>query len=155
MCVCVCVYVCVYDVVCVCVCVWLRQREKLCWTNVKQLLFPQSGHSLGSSLLLFGSILAPWNGMGTVLESCLETVLRLANLHLKNISKVTQMSNSFTLSCFPGSTGSTVGAGSDLSEAVVHPHQFRRLPPFHADPSQVHSKADGKIVRLHKYKSEY
>ena len=53
-------------------------------------LFPslQSTEWLSSSFLCFGSILAPWNGVGAVLESCLETILRLGNHHLKNLSEV-------------------------------------------------------------------
>ena len=51
-------------------------------------VFFQSGHKLDSSLNLFSSVLVQWNGVGSVLECCLETILRLSNLHLNNISQV-------------------------------------------------------------------
>ena len=49
---------------------------------------PQSGHQLDASLALFGTVLGQWTGTEPVHDYCLETILRLSNLHLKNLSEV-------------------------------------------------------------------
>ena len=97
----------VYPYVCVCVRVMqivslVKASDDECETSAS-LSFsfssaPQSGSYLDSSLFLFGSVLVPWNRVGTVRGSCLQTILRLANLHLKNLSQVTKFLVIFSFS---------------------------------------------------------